>query len=147
MKKTIVLAVGLTLAVLISPFKPLGHSEEKPSQQKMTEDKMPADHKVTAPDAPTKEFTVVAVSYEGTKIWLPSTLIVKKGDNVKIKLINNIPTDPSTHGFAIDEFGVKAVVERGKPQTVEFNASKDGLYTIYCQLHPAHIGGQLLVMP
>ncbi len=93
-----------------------------------------------------KEFKVVGVEYQGTKVWIPGTLIVKKGDKVKIALINNIQSEPNTHGFAIDEFGVKSIVARGKPETVEFTADKEGLFTIYCQLHPAHIGGQLLVL-
>ena len=93
-----------------------------------------------------KEFTVVAIEYYGTKVWVPGTLIVKKGDKVKIKLINNIKSDPNTHGYAIDEFGVKTVVARGTPETIEFSANQAGLFTIYCQLHPAHIGGQLLIL-
>ena len=34
----------------------------------------------------THEFTVANIEYEGTKIWVPSTLVVHKGDKVKIKL-------------------------------------------------------------
>lgn len=93
-----------------------------------------------------REFSVVAIEYHGTKVWVPGTLIVQRGDKVRIKLINNIKSDPNTHGFAIDEFGLKTVVGRGKPEIVEFIADKEGLFTIYCQLHPAHIGGQLLVL-
>src|SRR5262249_47585944 len=99
-----------------------------------------------------KEFHVVAIEYQGTKVWVPGTLIVKKGDQVKIHLINNIkpdpkdPNNPNPHGYAIDEYGVKAVVANGKPEMVSFKADKPGLFRIYCQLHPAHIGGQLLVL-
>jgi len=93
-----------------------------------------------------QEFTVVNFEYEGTKIWLPSTLIVHKGDRVKIKLINNVKSDPNQHGFRIPAFNVEAVVTRGEPQTVEFVADKVGLFPTACQLHPAHIGGQILVL-
>lgn len=93
-----------------------------------------------------RSFTVVNVEYEGTKVWVPATLIVKKGETVKIKLINNVKSDPNQHGFAIPEFKVSAVVDRGEPKTVEFVADKAGLFTTSCQLHPAHIGGQLLVL-
>jgi nitrosocyanin len=95
---------------------------------------------------PVREFAVVNVEYEGTKIWLPSTLIVHKGDHVKIKLVNNVKSDPNQHGFQIPAFNVQAVVTRGEPQTVEFVADKAGLFSKTCQLHPAHIGGQLLVL-
>jgi nitrosocyanin len=93
-----------------------------------------------------RSFTVVNVEYEGTKIWLPATLIVKKGEQVRIKLVNDVPSDPNQHGFAIPEFGVAAVVTRGEPQNVEFVADKTGLFAISCHLHPAHVGGQLLVV-
>jgi plastocyanin len=93
-----------------------------------------------------RSFTIVNVEYEGTKVWVPATLIVEKGDTVKIKLINNVKTDPNQHGFTIAEFKVAAVVDRGEPKTIEFVADKAGLFATSCQLHPAHIGGQLLVL-
>jgi nitrosocyanin len=93
------------------------------------------------------ESTIVNIEFEGTKVWVPSTLIVHKGDKVKLKLINNVKTDPNQHGFKIAALGVEAVVTRGEPKTVEFTADKDGVFPITCQLHPAHVGGQLLVLP
>ncbi len=93
-----------------------------------------------------QSFTVVNVEYEGSKIWVPSTLVVHKGDKVKIKLINNVKADPNQHGYKIEAFGVEAVVTRGEPKEVEFTADKAGVFPINCQLHPAHIGGQLLVL-
>ncbi len=93
-----------------------------------------------------REFTVVNIEYEGTKIWVPGTLVVNEGDNVKIKLINNVKSDPNQHGFAIPALNVAAVVNRGEPQTVELKAVKKGIYPINCQLHPAHVGGELVVL-
>jgi nitrosocyanin len=98
-------------------------------------------------DAPTMSFTVVNIEYEGTKVWTPGTLVVKKGTLVKVRLINNVPTDPNQHGFAIPAFNVAAVVTRGTPETVEFTADKEGVFPITCQLHPAHVGGELVVLP
>jgi len=91
------------------------------------------------------QFTVVNIEFEGSKIWVPSTLVVHKGDTVKIKLINNVKSDPNQHGFTVAAFNVAAVVTRGEPQTVEFTADKAGIFPITCQLHPAHVGGQLVV--
>ena len=102
--------------------------------------------RVGAQDRPPIELTVVNIEYEGTKIWVPSTLVAKKGDKVKVKLINNVPSDPNQHGFKIAAFNVEAVVTRGEPKTVEFVADKAGIFPITCQLHPAHVGGQLLVL-
>ncbi len=92
-------------------------------------------------------FTVANVEYEGTKLWVPGTLVVKKGAKVKIKLINNVPSDPNQHGFAIPAYSIAEVVNRGEPKQVEFTATKDGIFPIICQLHPAHLGGQLVVLP
>jgi heme/copper-type cytochrome/quinol oxidase subunit 2 len=92
------------------------------------------------------QFTVVNVEYEGTKIWLPATLVVHKGDKVKIKLINNVKADPNQHGYKIAAFNVETVVTRGEPNNVEFTADKAGIFPITCQLHPAHIGGELVVL-
>jgi hypothetical protein len=44
-------------------------------------------------------------------------------------------------------FNVKVEIPRGEPQTVEFVASKSGLFETNCHLHPAHIKGQILVLP
>ena len=93
-----------------------------------------------------RQFTVVNIEYEGSKIWVPGTLVVKKGDKVKVKLINNVKSDPNQHGFAIAAYNVAAVVTRGEPGSVEFTADKAGIFPITCQLHPAHVGGQLVVL-
>ncbi len=105
-----------------------------------------AGHGRVSAAEPDRTFTIVNVEYEGTKIWLPTPLIVKKGERVRVNLINKVPTDPNQHGFAIAAFGVQAVVTRGEPQTVEFVADRAGVFPITCQLHPAHVGGQLLVV-
>ncbi len=101
----------------------------------------------TAAAKPDVEATIVGMEYEGTKMWLPSPIIAKKGQRVRLTIINNIKSEPNQHGFAIDDFGVKAVVTRGKPETVEFTADKEGIFRMYCQLHPKHVGGQLVVLP
>jgi heme/copper-type cytochrome/quinol oxidase subunit 2 len=95
----------------------------------------------------TMSFTVVNIEYEGTKIWTPATLVVKKGTLVKVKLLNNVPSDPNQHGFAIPAYNIAEVVNRGEPKSVEFRADKEGIFPITCQLHPAHVGGELVVLP
>jgi nitrous-oxide reductase len=96
---------------------------------------------------PTMSFTVANIEYEGTKVWTPATLVVKKGTLVKLKLINNVPSDPIQHGFAIAAYNIAEVVTRGEPKTLEFKADKEGIFPITCQLHPAHVGGELVVLP
>jgi heme/copper-type cytochrome/quinol oxidase subunit 2 len=98
-------------------------------------------------EEPTISFTVVNQEYEGTKMWTPATLVVKKGTLVKLKLVNNVPSDPNQHGFAIPAYNIAEIVMRGEPKSVEFKADKDGVFPIICQLHPAHVGGELVVLP
>jgi nitrosocyanin len=88
--------------------------------------------------------TVMNLEYEGTKIWLPGTMVVPKGAKVILKLINNTPS--GQHGFAIPAFNVAEVVDKGVPKTVEFVADKEGIFQSFCQLHPAHVGNQLVVL-
>lgn len=102
-------------------------------------------------EAGAKEFTLVAVQIDKAKLWLPSTIVVKKGDKVRLTLKNMIVGDadkPDTliHGFAIDEMSLAKVVKNGEETVVEFTADKAGVFRMYCQLHAAHIGGQLIVL-
>jgi nitrosocyanin len=117
------LAAGLTLVSIVGV-----HAEDKAAAGKIN-------------------LTIVNVEYEGTKIWIPTTIVAHKGDKVSLKLINNVPSDPSQHGFAIPDYKIAEVVDRGQPKTVEFTADHAGTFPIICQLHPAHVGGQLVVLP
>lgn len=92
-----------------------------------------------------RAITLVNYEYEGTKQWLPGTIIVKKGDDVELTLINNVPS--GVHGFYIPDFKVRKEVKKGAKDVVTFKADKEGLFQMKCHMHPAHVGGQLLVMP
>lgn len=92
-----------------------------------------------------RSITLVNYETDGVKQWLPGTIIVKKGDDVEITLINNVPS--GVHGFFIPDFNVRKDVKKGKKEVVKFKADKEGLFNMKCHLHPAHVGGQLLVIP
>ncbi len=92
-----------------------------------------------------RQITLVNYETDGVKQWLPGTIIVKKGDDVEITLINNVPS--GVHGFFIPDFNVRKDVKKGVKEVVTFKANKDGLFAMKCHLHPAHVGGQLLVLP
>ena len=92
-----------------------------------------------------RSITLVNYETDGLKHWLPGTIIVKKGDDVELTLINNVPS--GVHGFFIPDFNVRKDVKKGVKEVVTFKADKDGLFPMKCHLHPAHVGGQLLVMP
>lgn len=93
-----------------------------------------------------RELTLVNIKYEGSNIWVPGPLVVKKGDRVRLRAVNNVKDDPAEHGLAIDEFGVKMVVNRGKPGTAEFVADKAGIFRVWCHLHLPHVATQLIVL-
>ncbi len=93
-----------------------------------------------------REITLINIKYEGKIMWLPGVVVVKKGETVKLTLINNVKDDPAVHGYSIPQFNVKADVERGKPYTLEFVPSEAGLFETSCHLHPAHLHGQILVL-
>jgi nitrosocyanin len=95
--------------------------------------------------AETRSVTLVNYETDGVKQWLPGTIIAKKGDDIEITLINNVPS--GIHGFFIPDFNVKKDVKKGAKEVVKFKADKDGLFSMKCHLHPAHVGGQLLILP
>ena len=90
-----------------------------------------------------KKFTLINVVLDGTKIWLPSSLMVQQGDEVELTLINKLD-DP--HGFKIEDFGIEEVVQPKAQMTVKFTASKGGAHSYICQMHPPHLGGTILVL-
>lgn len=105
--------------------------------------------------AETHTFDVVGLELSGTKMWLPSSFTVKKGDTVKIRVVSKMGGKNNIHGYAIEAYKIHALVddkglvdEKGKhtDQIIEFVADKAGVFRIHCHLHPAHIGGQLTVL-
>jgi len=101
-----------------------------------------------APAGPLREFKSVNIEVKGNKIWTPGVFIVKKGDRVKITLVNTAPS--GVHAFAIEGIpGSEASVdnkEGANTKVVEFTADKAGIFRVYCPLHIPHVGGQLLVL-
>jgi nitrosocyanin len=95
----------------------------------------------------TRSFTLVSIEADDAKIWLPSVIAVEQGDKVKLTLKNLVPGAVNQHGFTIPAYNITEVVTRGEPKTVTFVADKAGVFQFSCQLHPAHIGGSLIVEP
>lgn len=92
-----------------------------------------------------RSITIVNYETDGLKQWLPGTIVVKKGDDVELTLINNVPS--GVHGFFIPDFNVRKDVKKGVKEVVTFKADKEGIFSLKCHLHPAHVGGQLIVLP
>jgi len=90
-----------------------------------------------------KKFTLINVLLDGTKIWLPSSLMVQEGQEIELTLINKLD---EPHGFEIKAFGIEEVVQPKAEKIVKFTASKAGAHSYICQMHPAHLGGNILVL-
>ncbi len=101
-----------------------------------------------APAAAAREFKSVNIEVKGNKIWTPAVFIVKKGDRVKITLVNTAPS--GVHAFAIEGYPDTATSvdnkEGANTKVVEFTADKAGLFRVFCPIHAPHVGGQLLVL-
>jgi plastocyanin len=96
--------------------------------------------------AEVRAFQLVSIEAGGVKVWLPSVLVVKKGDQVRIKAISKVPAPNQVHGLAIPEFKIAETVDE-KGKDVAFVADHAGVFPMYCHLHPGHVGGQLVVLP
>lgn len=101
-----------------------------------------------APSAPLREFKSVNIEVKGNKIWTPGVFIVKKGDRVRITLVNTAPS--GVHAFSIEGYPDSAASvdnkEGANTKVVEFTADKAGIFRVFCPLHAPHVGGQLLVL-
>jgi plastocyanin len=97
----------------------------------------------SATAAAPKKFTLINVVLDGTKIWLPSSLMVHQGEDVELTLINKLD---EPHGFKIEDFGIEEVVQPQAQMTVTFTASQTGAHRYICHIHPPHLGGQILVL-
>lgn len=100
-------------------------------------------HIVPATAGETKTFTLVNVLIDQTKVWLPSSITVHEGDEVELTLDNKL-TAP--HGFKLAAYDIEVVVPPQQKQTVRFTAKKEGAHSFVCQLHAAHVGGQIVVL-
>lgn len=85
-----------------------------------------------------------ASSSTPTGAFADTTIKVKRGSRVEIRITNLDPNQP--HGFGLEEFGVQSVTNPPQ-QTVEvrFVANKEGSFTFFCTVfcgtgHPRHKG-------
>ena len=62
----------------------------------------------------------------------PSKVEVSQGDKVTIYLTKIEQTTDELHGFGVNEYNINVVVDPGETKTIEFVASKPGVYPFYC---------------
>lgn len=91
----------------------------------------------------TVKFDVNAVSVNGKSAYSVGTITVTEGEKVELQVGNLTDRD---HGFSVDALDVHRVVKPRETQHVTFTPKKTGQFKIYCQLHPAHVPSQLVVV-
>jgi len=91
----------------------------------------------------TEDFRVAITSANGVSGFSIGTITVTQGNKVNIRVDN---TTDKAHGFSIDAFNIHRVVEPKKPQVVSFTPNKTGQFSVYCQLHPAHVPARMIVV-
>ena len=139
MKKTVLWILGIVVViVLVSLFVRSGNNatvQPAADATPVTQAPAPLDQAANVPtpaaapavNSTVKEFTVHA----GNFFFAPKTLSVKKGDTVKITLVN----DDGFHDLRIDEFNVATPrISGGAKASVTFTATKTGTFEYYCSV-------------
>ena len=81
----------------------------------------------------------------------PNKLEVNQGDKVTLYVTNIEQTTDELHGIGLNEYNINVVIDPGETKTIEFVASKPGVFPFYCTnfcsaLHQ-EMQGYLLVKP
>tara|TARA_B100000927_G_C16413511_1_gene448265 strand:+ start:606 stop:974 length:369 start_codon:yes stop_codon:yes gene_type:complete len=90
-----------------------------------------------------RKITLVNYEIEGIKQWNPGNIAGYEGETIELTLINKAK---GSHGFMIPSHNVTEVVKKNGKSKVVIKLKKEGIYPMKCHLHPAHIGGQLIVL-
>ncbi len=128
--------IGTMLSVAFLSFAALAQAETTASK--------PVAPAAAAPAADVQKVTMTIQLVNGKKVWLPANVDVKAGSQVELTLINTL-ADP--HGFNAPGFTTEPIVVNGnETKTVTVTAPKTpGKVKFSCQLHPAHVGGDITV--
>jgi plastocyanin len=99
-------------------------------------------------DAQGSREVVIRVERVGEVVhWMPETLEAVQGETVVFVFSHELG-DFDFHGISIEPLGIKGRVYRHKPLKVEKQIPmtlKPGEYEIWCQYHPKHAPGTLIV--
>ena len=90
----------------------------------------------------TDRLTIDAATVGSAPGFSPDTLTVEKENSVRLRVGNDTARE---HGFSIEGYRIERVVQPDQTVEVRFRASRGGTFKIYCQLHPTHQTGTLVV--
>lgn len=89
-----------------------------------------------------REVTLRSKGESEHSIWSPLTIEAKKGETLKIRLINE---SEMMHGFSIKKFKIKEQVFGETEKVITFKAKKSGTFKFFCHFHKKHKKGKLIV--
>ena len=82
--------------------------------------------------------------------FTPDIVTAYQGDMVIFNVTNRDPRAISStagrHGFTVDGSTIATTVDPGATMSETFSNVPAGTYRFYCQLHAAHLSGQLVVL-
>ena len=88
---------------------------------------------------------VVSALVGGKNVFIPSTIVVTDGGPRTLSVFN---TTEMPHGFQIQALGIETVLPPGQETLIALPALQGGqVLHVGCQLHPAHRGATLVVLP
>lgn len=74
--------------------------------------------------------------------FTPASLVGNKEDTMIVRVGNGTSAQ---HGFAIEGYRIRRVVDPNQTIEVKFRMSRAGTFRIYCQLHETHQPATLIV--
>lgn len=109
----------ISFFILLLTVTGAGCVTEKNTKNDKTDNQKPIEY-----ESKLMEFNVTAKKWE----FAPSTLIVRQGDKVKIKITS---TDV-THSFVLKDYGINITVKPNETKIAEFVADKYGIFNFNC---------------
>jgi len=86
--------------------------------------------------------SIAATPVNNAPGFFPTVIVVNQEDSVRLKVGNGTDRE---HGFTIEGYRRATTVQPNETKEIKFKATRAGTFKIFCQLHPAHQPGTLIV--
>jgi cytochrome c oxidase subunit II len=79
-----------------------------------------------------REIDVTATKF----FWEPNMIVVNEGEKVRLKIATiDVPHGFEIEGLQIPGYDINTKIEKGKPITVEFEATEKGSWDVLCTIY------------
>jgi len=109
----------ISFVIILTTITGVGCATEKNTTSNTVDNQKPIEY-----ESKLMEFDITAKKWEFT----PSTLIVRQGDKVKIKITS---TDV-THSFVMKDYGINITIKPNETKVAEFVADRYGIFNFNC---------------